>query len=62
MRMITTHPAMVSREITEQTANGFVIVEIWNKKHPECPFHFFDHDDRPPQFQEIYTGAGAVKK
>ena len=60
MKMKTTHPAMVSREITEQTANGFVIVETWNIKHLECPFHFYDQVIEP-SYREIYSGAGAAE-
>ena len=50
------HPALVRREITEQTEYGFVIVETWNANHPDCPVKLYESPPGKPLFREIYSG------
>jgi hypothetical protein len=36
------HPALVSREVTEQTERGVTFVDRWDLRHPQCPFVVVD--------------------
>lgn len=47
--------ALVSRKLVSQDDEHVVIHEIWDLKHPECPFvsyHHIDHE-RPQAFRRI---------